>query len=554
MKPAKRALGAGLLLAASTLPCAALADTLIDHVEGMTFDRSGTAERLTGIVIGNDGRIVQVLRAGDRRPARIDYLLDGKGRVLLPGLVDGHAEVMELGFTVLTLDLSAANSLAEAQARIGAYAAAHPDRAWIVGRGWDAARWGSATLPGAAEIDAVVADRPVWLVSADGHTGWANSAALRAAGITAASKDPPGGRIVRAVPGGKPTGALLETALALVDKAVPAPRPEDRDLAFGAAQNLLLERGITTVTDMGTTIEDWQAYRRAGDAGTLRLRVLGYAAGTEAMSLIGGPGPSPWLYDDRLKFNGVVLDLDGALATRGAWLKAPYADAAGSTGLPRLNPTQLRNLMSRAAIDRFQVAVAANGDAATSAALDAIGELAETYKGDRRWRIEGLERVDPADASRFAAQSVIAVLRPGEFSPRVATRLGAERAAGTWPAASLAKGGARLAMGSGAVGGPAPFAAIAAAANRTDAAGQPFGGWQPQERITREAALAAWTAGAAWAGLAESRFGRIAPGQRADFILIDRDPLMAGTSELAQVKVLETWVGGRKVWSAPEGR
>jgi len=536
----------GLLCAAGALPLPALADTLIDHVEGLTFDRAGTVERLTGIVIGNEGRIVQVLKSGDKRPARVDYLLDGKGRVLLPGLVDAHAHVMALGLTALTLDLSSTKSLAEAQARVAAYAAAHPDRAWIVGRGWDSARWGTDALPAAADLDAVVADRPVWLVSADGHAGWANGAALKAAGITPASKDPAGGRIARAAPGGRPTGALIETALALVDKVVPPPRPEDRDLALATAQDRLLASGITAVTDMGTTIEDWQTYRRAGDAGTLRLRVVAYAAGTEAMSLIGGPAPSPWLYGDRLKLNGVALTLDGGLATRGAWLKAPYADAAGQGGLSRLNPAQLRNLMSRAAIDRFQIAVEANGDAAVGAALDAVDELAQTYKGDRRWRIEGLERVDPTDTARFAAQGVVAALRPGELDPRAGTRLGPDRSPAGWPAASLVKGGASLAFGSGtAAGAPEPFAAIAVAVNRTDPAGQ------PGERIARDMALAAWTAGAAHAAFAENRFGRIAVGQQADFILVDRDPLLVGSGELAATKVLETWVSGRKVWSAP---
>lgn len=521
MKSLHRVPRAAVLLAAIALSAPARADTLIDNVEGVTFGRDGSVERLNGVVIGNDGRIVQVLHRGDKRPARVDYLLDGKGRFLLPGLVDGHAEVMALGLAALTLDLSETKSLAEAQGRVAAYAAAHPDRAWIVGRGWDMRRWGAARFPGAADLDAVEANRPVWLISADGHTGWANSAALRAAGITALTKAPVGGRIERDTPAGKPNGVLVETAQALVDKVVPAPRPEDRDLAFAGAQELLLSRGITTVTDMGTTIEDWQSYRRSGDAGALRLRVIAYAAGTEAMSLIGGPGPTPWLYDDRLRLNGVRLVLDGGVATQGAWMKAPYPGAPPRTGLPQLNPTQLRNLMSRAAIDRFQIAVEAHGDAAATAALDAVQELADTYKGDRRWRIEGLESVGAPDIARFAAAGVIAGMRAAEG-----------------PSAPVAKSGVMLAFGTGASAGtPSPFAAVALATTQA-------------EPMTREAALAAFTGGAAQAAFAETRIGRIAPGLRADFILVDRDPLLAGASELAQVKVLETWVGGRRVWSA----
>jgi predicted amidohydrolase YtcJ len=509
MKLRAGAVSAALVVCAMAGP--ALADTLIDNVDGITLDAAGHVERLAGLIVGNDGRIVQVLHQGDK-PARVDYRVDGKGRVMMPGLVDGHARIMDIGFATLTLDLSPAKSLEEALGRIAAYAAAHPDRPWLLGRGWDARAWGR--LPTAADLDSAIKDRPVWLASADGHSGWANSAALAAAGITATTRDPAGGRIVRAA--GKATGVLTETAMALIEKAVPAPRPEDRDLAFAAAQDILLKRGITTVTDVGTTIEDWQSLRRAGDLGRLQVRVIGYAAGTEAMTLIGGPGPTPWLYDDRLRLNGVALVLDGAAATGGAWMKGNAA--GGMAG--RLNPTQLRNLMSRAGIDRFQVAIEAHGDGAVGAALDAIGELAQTYKGERRWRIEAIEAADPADSARFGPD-IAAALLPA-----------------SGPAKSLAGTNVKLASGSGAPGPLAePFAAITAAITRADG-----------QNITREQALAAWTTGAAWAGYADAKVGRLAPGLRADFILIDRDPTMAPAGDLAATRVMETWIGGRKVF------
>lgn len=522
----------------------AMADTLIDNVDGIAVDREGHVERLTGLLIGNDGRIAQVLHQGDKRPGRVDFLLDGKGRTLIPGLIDSHVDLMALGFAQLTLDLAPARSAEEAAARIAAYAAAHPDRPWILARGWNPEQ-----IP---SLSSTLASRPVWLISADGHSGWANPPALSAAGITALTKDPQGGRIGRAA--SKATGLLTETAMALVDRAVPPPRPEDRDLALASAQEVLLKQGITAVSDMGTTIEAWQAYRRAGDLGTLRLRILSYADGPEAMSLIGGPGPGPWLYEDRLKFNGLFLRLDGALNTRGAWLKAPYADAP-TTGLPRLTGTQLRNLMSRGAIDRFQVAVEAHGDAATTAALDAITELSETYKGDRRWRLEGLTVTSAPDAARLGSTATIVALQPAALAPALAeSRLGPARSADAWRWASLAGGGARIAFGSGSAGlAPNPFALMARATTRADAAGQPFGGWQPQERLTREQALAALTATSAWAGFAEGHFGRLTIGERADFLLLDRNPLMAGTSELGQTRVLESWVGGHKAWAATPG-
>lgn len=549
-----RAALAALLIAAST---PALADTLVDNVEGIRLDAQGRIERFTGLLVGNDGRIVQVLARGDKRPARVDYKVDGQGRTALPGMIDAHLHVMGIGFGALTLDLSETKSLAEAQARIAAYAAAHPDRKWIIGRGWNQELWGLGRFPTAAELDAVVKDKPVWLERVDGHAGWANSAALAAAGITAATKDPAGGRVERAVPGGKPTGVLVDTARQLVARVVPPPRPEDRDLAFRTAQDLLLARGLTAVTDMGTTIEDWQSFRRAGDTGALRIRIMSYAMGVENMALIGGPGPSPWLYDDRLRLNGVKFYLDGALGSRGASLKLPYADAPAIKGLRITADTQLKNLMSRAAIDHFQIALHAIGDEANAAALNAIEDLAQTYTGDRRWRIEHAQVIDPADIPRFGKLGVAASMQPvHQTSDRAMAeaRLGPARLAGAYAWKSLTAAGAKLAFGSDApVELPDVFAGIAAATTRQGPDGQPFGGWQAQERVTLEQALNAYTANAAWAGFADGRFGRIEPGQRADFILVDRDPTLASRADLAATKVLETWIGGQKVWQAPAG-
>jgi predicted amidohydrolase YtcJ len=543
-----------LALAAAALPAPALADTLVDNVEGITIDDTGGLDRFTGLVIAEDGKIKQVLHRGDKRPQRPDYLIDGKGRVLVPGMIDSHVHVMGLGFAALTLDLSATRSLAEAQARIAAYAAANPQRGWIIGRGWNHELWGLGRFPTAAELDAVVADRPVWLGRVDGHAGWANSKALALAEITAATKDPAGGRIERTLPGGKPAGVLVDNAKGLIDKVIPPPRPEDRDLALATAQDLLLARGVTAVADMGTSIEDWQAYRRAGDFGRLRLRIMAYAGGTEAMELIGGPGPSPWLYDDRLRLNGVKIFVDGAMGSRGASLKAPYADAPGNKGLRLTSDTQLKNLMSRAALDKFQVAVHAIGDEGNAAVLAAIEDLAPTYGGERRWRIEHVQHVDPADIARFGHHGIIASMQPvHQTSDRLMAeaRLGPARLAGAYAWKAVQASGARLAFGSDApVELPDPWAGWAAAITRQGADGQPFGGWQPQERVTREEALAAYTANGAYAGFAEGRFGRLVKGERADFLFIDRDPLLASPAELRETRVLQVWVNGRLVREA----
>jgi len=549
-------LAAALAALTLLLPVPTLADTLIDNIEGISVDREGKVTRFAGMVIGDDGRIVQILKRREKPREPVDYHEDGKGRVVIPGMIDSHVHVMGLGLAQLSLDLTGTRSLDEALARLDAYAKAHPDRPWIVGRGWNQEAWGLGRFPTAAEMDAVVADRPVWLARVDGHAGWANSAALAAGNVTADTPDPEGGRIER-LPGGKqPAGVLVDAATALIDAKVPPPRPEDRDLALHEAQELLIRGGVTAVADMGTSIEDWMTFRRAGDLGRLRIRIMSYADSVPTMLLIGGTGPTPWLYDDRLRMNGLKLYMDGALGSRGAMLKAPYADDPGNTGLALLNGTQLRNLMSRAAMDHFQVATHAIGDAANAEVLSAIEELSEDFKGDRRWRIEHAQIVDPADLPRFGEHGIIASMQPvHQTSDRLMAeaRLGPERLAGAYAWHSMLEAGAPLAFGSDApVEAPDPFAGMAAAISREDAQGQPFGGWMPQERVTREQALAAYTAGGAYAGFAEGHFGQLAQGERADFLVVDRDPLLANPMELRKTEILETWIGGQKLYDRAE--
>lgn len=554
MNPASLTLAALLLTTAAP----ALADTLIDNVRGTTIGANGQPESFTSLLFDNAGTIVRVIHAGDKKPKpkkEYQYHVDGKGRVMLPGMIDAHAHVMGLGFAALSLDLSETTSLAQALEKIRIFVAEHPDRPWIVGRGWNQELWQLGRFPTAADLDAVTGNRPVWLERVDGHAGWANTAALKAAGVTAASKDPVGGKLERNADG-SPQGVLVDSAMELVSTRLPAPRAEDRDVAFATAQQILFKRGVTAVADMGTSIEDWQAYRRAGDANTLYVRVMAYAAGVEQMALIGGSGPSPWLYADRLRLNGVKLYLDGALGSRGAWLKAPYADAPATSGLPQLSETQLGNFMSRAAMDNFQIAVHAIGDKGNAAAIGAIDDLSATYKGDRRWRIEHAQIVDPKDFARFGQNGVIASVQPvHQTSDRTMAeaRLGPDRLAGAYPWKSLQAAGAKLAFGSDApVEQADPWAGFAAAISRQGPDGQPNGGWQPQERVDRATALAAYTSGAAFAGFAEKRFGRLAPGLRADFIVVDTDPMSASPEQIRATKVVETWIGGGLVWSAEQ--
>lgn len=540
------------LIAASFifLSAPAFADALVDNVDGLTLDQNGKVVRFTGVLMTPDGRVARLLSAKDKRPEKLDWRADMKGRVMLPGFVDAHGHVMELGFRQLELDLAGTRSLAEALTRIAAYARENPDRKWITGGGWNQEAWGLGRFPTAAELDAAVPDRPVFLARADGHAGWANSAAMRAAGVTAQSVSPPGGRIEKA--GAAPSGVFVDAAQALIQKAVPQPSAKDRGVAFLKAQQQLLSYGITATADMGTTLDEWLNYRRMGDRGSLRVRIMSYGGGIDDTVRIGGTGPTPWLYDDKLRLVGVKLYGDGALGSRGAWLKAPYADAPGQTGLGFMSDTVLRNVMSRAAMDGYQVAVHAIGDRADAQVLDAIDELSETYKGDRRWRIEHAQIADPADLPRFGRHGTIASMQPvHQTSDRTMAeaRLGAARLTGAYAWRSMLANGSRLAFGSDyPVESPDPFAGWAAAFTRQGADGQPYGGWRPEEAVTREQAWAAFTQGGAYAGFAEDKFGRLAQGQRADFIIVDRDPLLASPTELRQTRVQETWVGGQKVW------
>ena len=535
-------------------PTPASADQLIDNVTGIRIDEKGDIDRFEALLIDDGGRVKQVLHRGDKRPSKVKYRLDGKGRTLIPGMIDSHLHVMGLGVSALVLDLSDTTSLQQALDKIAAFARDNPARPWILGRGWNQEKWGLGRFPTAAELDAVVGDRPVWLERVDGHAGWANSAAMKAAGIEPGIENPPGGRIERVGKSLIPSGVFVDGATELVAKAVPAPRPAERDLALVKAQEILNRNGVTAVADMGTTIEDWQAFRRAGDEGRLTMRIMAYAAGPDAMDLIAGARPTGWLYDDKLRLNGVKLYLDGALGSRGAWLKAPYADDPGNTGLPLMTQAQFRNTLVRAAIGNFQVAVHAIGDAANAEALSAIDEVAEKFDGDRRWRIEHAQIVDPADIPLFAKHGIITSMQPvHQTSDRLMAeaRLGPDRLGGAYAWKSIAATGAPLVFGSDApVEASDPFAGWAAAFTRTGADGEPFGGWMPQERVTREEALAAYTADGAFAGFAEKRFGKLTPGQHADFVLIDRDPMLATPADLRATRVLETWLSGRRVYVA----
>jgi predicted amidohydrolase YtcJ len=530
-----------LLLAATST--AAMADTLVDNANGIQVDAKGRLQRFTGLVIGDDGRVVKLLAKGQARP-KIDQRVDAGGRTLLPGLIDAHGHVMSLGFGALQLDLTGTSSLADLQQRLKTYAAANPDAKWIIGRGWNQELWADKRFPTAADLDAVVSDRPVWLERVDGHAAIANSAALTAAGITAQTKSPAGGRIEN--------GLFVDAAMDLVQRKVPEPDQAAFDAALAKAQQIMLANGLTAAADMGTSAKDWAAMNRAGRAGSLQVRVLGYAGGIPQMRAINGGKPSAWLFGDRLRLGGVKLYADGALGSRGAWLKAPYHDKPDTRGLSLINDAELAKQAEEAAGNGHQLAIHAIGDAANAQVITAFERLGRRYSGDRRWRLEHAQIVDVADLPRFAPAGIIASMQPThQTSDRTMAeaRLGPNRLGGAYAWQTLARSGVRLAFGSDfPVESPNPFPGLAAAVSRQDVNGQPAGGWRAHERVSFGQALDGFTRGAAYAGFAEKKIGSLDAGKYADFILVDRDVSAVAPTDLARTQVVETWVAGKKVW------
>lgn len=542
-----------LLLAAALLAAApSAAATLVANANGYTLDAAGALQRFEALLIGDDGRVVATYPKGKAPPFKAgDTVVDAKGRTLLPGLIDAHGHVMALGEAALTIDLSGTKSLAEAQALVRAYAKANPQARWILGRGWNQEQWGLGRFPTAAELDAAEAARPVWLARVDGHAGWANSAAIRAAGVTAATPDPAGGRIERG-PGGAPAGVFVDAAEALIGKAVPPPSSDERDKALAKSLEILASVGLTGVGDAGITADDWARYRAFAAAGKLTTRLYAMAGGMEALAAIAPKGPIGWAYSDRLAMMSVKLYADGALGSRGACLKADYSDAPGNRGLCFYTQPKLDADVASAAGRGFQVNVHAIGDAANAEVLDAFAALGKPT--GLRHRIEHAQVVAVADLPRFAGLEVIASMQPTHATSdktMAEARVGSARLEGAYAWETLLRSGARFAGGSDfPVESPNPFWGLHAAVTRQDGAGQPPGGWRSQEALTREQAFAAFTTGAAFANHAEGFSGTLTPGQWADFILVDRDIFTVPAAAIRDAKVEATWLAGKPVYRA----
>lgn len=467
---------------------------------------------------------------------------------IVPGLVDAHAHVESLGRSLSIVSLLDAKSEAEAVQRTQRAAKTAFQGEWLMGRSWDQNDWPGQQFPTKAGLDAAFPTTPVYLSRIDGHAAWVNGEALRRAGITAATKDPEGGRILRDAKG-EPTGVLIDNAMDLVATKIPAASDGDLQKHLKLALETCARLGLTQVHDAGMDLRTFRLLQQWDMLGVLpvRLYVMADGQGAEAEQFLGLGTFS----GRHLELKTVKLYVDGALGSRGAALHAPYSDEAGSTGLLLLSLAEFEKRASEFNERGFQVAVHAIGDRANTLSLDVLSKLNPAL----RHRVEHAQVLTAADVSRFAKSGVIASFQPTHATsdmPWAEARLGPERVKFAYAWRSVIDAGGKVAFGSDfPVEDPNPMLGLYAARTRTDAKGSPPGGWMPEQKVTGDEALAGFTKGAAYAAFAEDRRGVLKEGFDADFVVLPVDPVAGDPSALLEVKVQVTVVGGVDVYRAP---
>jgi predicted amidohydrolase YtcJ len=516
------------------------------QVEALVWDASGRV-----LAVGNAKALLARYPDAER--------VDVGDATVVPGLIDAHGHVMGLGYALMQADLTGARDKAEVVARLKAYEKTLPEGAWLLGGGWDQNDWPEKAFPTAADLDAAFPDRPVWLDRVDGHAGWANGAAMRAAEKALAGRtlagdwQPDGGRIVR--DGRNATGVFVDGAMGLVSEVLPAPGEAYRTLALERALAVAARDGLTGVHDMGVSSADMALYKRFADAGRLSLRIDAYANG-DGQALADLCEHGAYRHPGgRLGMRGVKLYIDGALGSRGAALLADYSDEPGNRGLLVTDPAAYEGIVRKAKGCGVQVATHAIGDRGNRIVLDTYERvLGDDAKGDHRWRVEHAQIVSPEDIPRFAPLGVIASMQPTHATsdmPWAGDRLGNERLFGAYAWQRFLHGGAHLALGSDfPVESPDPRLGLYAAVTRQDRDGQPPGGWLPDQRLSAAEALRGFTADAAYAGFDEKEVGKLAPGMHADFVVLARDPLEVPVSQLDDLEIESTWVDGKPVYEA----
>ena len=500
-----------------------------------------------------DGRIAYVgSRAGAKaRVGPATRVIDLKGAALFPGFTDSHAHLRGVGERELTLNLEGSKSAAEVRERLKAYAATRPADAPIFGRGWIETGWPEHRFLEARDLDEAAPGRVVVLGRSDGHALTASTAALKAAGVGAATKDPFGGRIERDA-AGAPTGMLVDNAMALVARLRPAESQADRLAAFQAAFKVEARYGWTGVHSMSVSWPDVQMLEAMDARGEAPLRVYNAVDVDQAAPLFdAGPRATP---DGRIVTRAIKIYADGALGSRGAALLEPYSDRPGTSGLMKLKPEDTAPVLARAKARGIQVCTHAIGDRANRVMLDLYGAA---LKGDRtsRWRIEHAQNVTPQDVPRFATLGVIASMQPSHAIGDLhfaGDRLGQPRLANAYPWKSLQDAGAVVVGGSDApVERGDPLIEFYAAVARRDLAGGTGPGWHPEQALSRKAALKLFTSSAAYARFAEGELGVIAVGKRADLSAFSVDLMTAPVAAIPRGHAVLTVVDGKIAYQAP---
>lgn len=505
----------------------------------------------------------KVLRVGTNREiqrlARAQTtVIDARGGSVLPGFNDAHVHLLSGGLALDQMNLNEARTLEEVRETIRAWVEANPGHDWIRGRGWQYAPFPGG-LPTRQFLDQLVPDRPAYLVASDGHTAWANTAALEAAGITRRTPDPQNGIIVRDARG-EPTGVLKEAAMALMSPALPAPSREEQLSALRAAIVEANRAGITSVQDASGTVEDLSLYEELRKRGALTVRVY------QALSVEPSATPAELDALDRLrarfeddpllKTGAASIVTDGIVETRTAAMLEPYAGTTGR-GQLRVTPRELTRLVTELDRRGWQVLIHAVGDAAIREALDAYAAVQQANPAppeSRRHRVEHVEVPSPEDLPRFAKLGVVASLQPAHATPPDpgdpwASNLGPARASRGWMSGSLRRNGASLAFGSDWPAAPLdPIAGVFTAVNRTTPEGEPDGGWLPEERVSLAEAIRAFTSGAAWASFDEQRKGTLERDMLADIVILSADIFALPPERLLEAEVVTTIVDGRVVY------
>lgn len=536
------AIGSGPLLADTTL---------VTNINGYTLDASRSLQRFSAFQFTDD-RVDRLFAAGESLPDQIDHVVDGAGRTLLPGLIDAHGHVLSYGLSLLRVDLTGTSTEQEAVERVSAFRHANDTLEWILGRGWNQVLWDSNSFPTAATLDSLVSDKPVWLTRVDGHAGWANSAAMRLAGVSRQTEDPAGGQILRDADG-NPTGVFVDNAMALISSQIPESSQQELQFALSTAMLRLAAYGLTSVHDAGVGSDVVAAYKQLLREGPLPIRVNVMLAATDSLyeqNLAAGHFRDA---ADTLTINSVKIAADGALGSRGAALIDDYSDMPGHKGLLLHNQERLEYFMRAAMNAGFQVNTHAIGDSANMIVLDNYERLiAETNSRHLRHRVEHAQILRYEDILRFAELGVIPSMQATHATSdknMAQDRLGPVRIEGAYAWRKLIDAGALIANGSDfPVESPNPFFGLHAAITRQDHNNDPAGGWFPEERMTMTEAFASFTIDAAYSGHQENLLGTLESGKKADFIILDRDIFSIPENEIWQTRVVETWVNGTRIF------